>query len=98
MPNFHSWSQEEGGMLFMVAEGHKSCSLSFIIVMNLSIKSPSFSSPWSASKLGAAHRENVGRAWCLDGPAFPRIMLQTPPAWAAASRASLRAAFLHGRC
>lgn len=81
----------------MAAEGHKSCSLSFTIVMNLSIKSPSFSSPWSATKLGAAHRENMGRAWCVDDPAFPRVMTQTPPA-RAASRASLRAAFLHGRC
>lgn len=61
-------------------------------------KSPSSSSPLCATKLEAAHRKDIDREQCLDGPAFPREMLQLHPAQAAASYAELRAAFVDEKC
>lgn len=40
----------------------------------------------------------MDRVWCIDGPAFPRAMLQPHPARTAASDADLRAAFVDEKC
>lgn len=40
----------------------------------------------------------MDRAWCVDGPAFRRAMLQPHPAQTTASDADLKAAFVDEKC
>lgn len=85
-------------MLFIAAEGHQTCSLSLTIVMNLSIKTHSYSPLWCANKLGAACKKGMGRYSLLVVLHFPGYCCSHHPAHAAPSSAALRAAFLDVRC